>query len=375
MYLITATNMTARHYITATLSGLAMIALLSRCGAAAHESDASASGTEVPAPTETFSLKKDKFSTTLQIPGELIAFQQVDIYAKVTSFVKELKVDIGSEVSEGQLLMVLEAPELSSQMLAAESRLKSQEAIYAASNANYNRLVETSKTPGTVSQNDLDMAQAKKSSDLANLEAARAGSKEISTIKGYLEIRAPFSGIITARNVNLGAYVGPAGKGSEFPLLTLQQQKQLRLAVSVPEAYTGYLKQEDEISFKVRSQPAEVYKAKVKRMAGALDLRLRSERIEMDVMNENKSLLPGTVAEVTIPLTAKDSTFVVPKTALVNSSEGLFVIKVVNGKAQRVSVKKGRDINDQSEVFGELKLNDRLITKGSEEIKDGQEVK
>jgi len=365
--------------MTATLSALAMIALLSRCGASAHESDAS-KGTatdkgEASAPTETFLLKKDKFSTTLQLPGELIAFQQVDIYAKVTSFVKELKVDIGSEVSEGQLLMLLEAPELSSQMLAAESRLKSQEAIYAASNANYNRLVETSKTPGTVSQNDLDMAQAKKSSDFANLEAARAASKEIATIKGYLEIRAPFSGIITARNVNLGAYVGPAGKGSEFPLLTLQQQKQLRLAVSVPEAYTGCLKQEDEISFKVRSQPSEVYKARVKRMAGALDLRLRSERIEMDVVNENKSLLPGTVAEVSIPLTAKDSTFVVPKTAIVNSSEGLFVIRVVNGKAQRVSVKKGRDINDQSEVFGELQMNDRLITKGSEEIRDGQEVK
>lgn len=368
--------MTARHYITTTLSGLALIALLSRCGASAHESDASKKAEEAaPAPTETFLLKKDKFSTTLRIPGELIAFQQVDLYAKVTSFVKELKVDIGSEVSEGQLLMVLEAPELSSQMLAAESRLKSQEAIYAASNAGYNRLVETSKTPGTVSQNDLDMAQARKSSDLANLEAARAGYKEISTVKGYLEIRAPFSGIITARNVNPGAYVGPAGKGSEFPLLTLQQQKKLRLAVSVPEAYTGYLKQDDEISFSVRSQPSEVYKARVKRMAGALDLRLRSERIEMDVLNEDKTLLPGTVAEVSIPLTAKDSSFVVPKTALVNSSEGLFVIKVVNGKAQRVTVKKGRDINEQSEVFGELQLNDKLITKGSEEIKDGQEVR
>jgi membrane fusion protein (multidrug efflux system) len=370
--------MTSRNYIASTLSGLLMLSLLTGCGAAAHESDASkssATGAEAPAPTETFLLKKDKFSTTLQIPGELIAYQQVDVYAKVTSFVKELKVDIGSEVSEGQLLMILEAPELTSQMLAAESRLKSQEAIYTASNANYNRLVETSKTPGTVSQNDLDMAQAKKSSDLANLEAARAGSKEISTIKGYLEIRAPFSGIITARNVNLGAYVGPSGKGSEFPLLTLQQQKQLRLAVSVPEAYTGYLKQEDEISFKVRSQPAEIYKAKVKRMAGALDLRLRSERIEMDVMNENKTLLPGTVAEVTIPLTAKDSTFVVPKTAVVNSSEGMFVIKVVNGKAHRINVKKGRDINDQSEIFGELQMNDRLLSKASEEIKEGTEVK
>lgn len=366
--------MTSRYTITTILSGFLLLGLLSGCGASAHESQEQKSE-EAPAAIETFVLKKDKFSTTLQIPGELIAYQQVDIYAKVTSFVKELKVDIGSEVSEGQLLMLLEAPELSSQMLAAESRLKSQEAIYAASNASYNRLIETSKTPGTVSQNDLDLALAKKNSDLANLEAARANSKEISTMRGYLEIRAPFSGIITARNVNLGAYVGPSGKGSEFPLLTLQQQKQLRLAVSVPEAFTGYLKQDDEVSFKVRSQPSEVYKARVKRMAGALDLRLRAERIEMDVVNENKALLPGTVAEVTIPLAAKDSTFVVPKTAIVNSSEGVFVIRVVNGKAQRVSVKKGRDINDQSEVFGELQVNDKLITKGSEEIKEGAEVK
>lgn len=374
MFLLQTNPMTPFKYITPVFSGLLIIGLLSRCGAAAHESEA-AKAEEAPAHLETFPLKKDKFSATIQIPGELIAYQQVDVYAKVTSFVKELKVDIGSEVSEGQLLMILEAPELSSQMLAAESRLKSQEAIYMASLANYDRLVETSKTPGTVSQNDLDMAQARKNSDLANLEAARAGSKEISTIKGYLEIRAPFSGIITARNVNLGAYVGPSGKGSEFPLLTLQQQKQLRLAVSIPEAFTGYLKQDDEISFKVRSQPGQVYKARVKRMAGALDLRLRSERIEMDVMNEDKKLLPGTVAEVSIPLMAKDSTFVVPKTALVNSSEGLFVIRVVNGKAQRVNVKKGRDINDQSEIFGELQLNDQLITKGSEEIKEGAEVK
>ena len=361
-------------YISIALSGFLISGLLSGCGAAAHETEGDKTA-EASAAIETFPLKKDKFSTTIQMPGELIAYQQVDIYAKVTSFVKELKVDIGSEVSEGQLLMVLEAPELTSQMSAAESRLKSQEAIYAASNANYNRLLETSKTPGTVSQNDLDIAQAKKNSDLANLDAARASSKEISIIRDYLEIRAPFSGIITSRNVNLGAYVGPSGKGSEFPLLTLQQQKQLRLAVSIPEAFTGYLKQDDEISFKVRSQPGELYKAKVKRMAGALDLRLRSERVEMDVANEDKKLLPGTVAEVIIPLMAKDSSFTIPKTALVNSTEGLFVIKVVNHKAERINVKKGRDINDNVEIFGDLHLNDILIVKGSEEIKQGQEVK
>jgi membrane fusion protein (multidrug efflux system) len=364
--------MKKNKYIYHTLTSLLTLILLSACGSSGATEEAA---TETSAVTETFLLKKDKFSTNIQIPGELLAFQQVDIYAKVTSFVKELKVDIGSEVTEGQLLMVLEAPELLSQLSASESRLKSQEATYSASNANYNRLIETSKTPGTVSQNDLDMALAKKNSDLANLEAARAGSKEVSVMRNYLEIRAPFSGIITSRNVNLGAYVGPSGKGSEFPLFTLQQQKRLRLAVSVPEAFAGYLKQDDEISFKVRSQPAEIFKAKVKRMAGALDLRLRSERIEMDVMNENKKLLPGMVAEVSIALSAQDSSFVVPKTALVNSNEGVYVIKVANHKAERIEVKKGRDINDQVEIFGSLSQNDIFIAKANEEIKNGTDVK
>lgn len=365
--------MNSIKHITIALSGFLVLGLISSCGSSEHEQ--AIDSPEVATAPETFLLKKDKFSTTIQIPGELIAYQQVDIYAKVTSFVKELKVDIGSEVTEGQLLMVLEAPELLSQLSASESRLKSQEATYAASNANYNRLVETSKTPGTVSQNDLDMAEAKKNSDFANLEAARATSKEVSVMKNYLEIRAPFNGVITSRNVNLGAYVGPSGKGSEFPLLTLQQQKQLRLVVSVPEAFASYLKMDDEISFKVRSQPAEVFKARVKRMAGALDLRLRSERIEMDVMNDNKKLLPGTVAEVSLPLSAQDSSFVVPKTALINSAEGVFVIKVVAQKTQRIAVKKGRDINDNVEIFGDLQTQDKLISKASEEIKDGTTIK
>lgn len=324
---------------------------------------------------ETFLLKKDKFSTYLQLPGELLAFRQVDLYAKVTSFVKELHVDIGSGVTEGQLLMTLEAPELLSQLAAAESRLRSVEAGFTASDATLSRMKEAGKIPGTVSQNDIDQATARRNADLSNLEAARAAYKEIGVMKSYLEIRAPFSGIITARNVNPGAYVGPSGKGSEFPLLTLQEQKQLRLAVSIPEAYTGYLNTGDEVSFKVRSLPAETFKAAVKRMAGALDVRLRSERIEMDVDNSGTKLLPGSVADVRIPLTAKDSSFVVPKTALVNSNEGLYVIRVKDHKTERVTVKKGRDIGEKTEVFGELLLNDVLLTKASEEIKDGTPVK
>ncbi|TEB41357.1 HlyD family efflux transporter periplasmic adaptor subunit, partial [Flavobacterium circumlabens] len=149
-----------------------------------------------------------------------------------------------------------------------------------------------------------------------------------------------------ARNVNLGTYVGPSGKGSDLPLLTIQQQDKLRLAVSVPELYTGYLHNGDEMSFNVKSLP-ETFKATITRMSGALDLKLRSERVEMDVHNTTKNLLPGMVAEVLLPLNAKDSTFVIPNTALVNSAEGIFVIKVVNHKATRIDVKRGREIDDK----------------------------
>jgi membrane fusion protein, multidrug efflux system len=326
---------------------------------------------EIEPKTETFLLQKEKLSTELRLPAELSGFQQVDLYAKVSSFVKLLKVDIGSEVKKGQLLIVLEAPEISSQLAAAESRLKSMQAIYETSKSTYNRLYETSKVEGTISKNDLEMASGKKNSDYAQYQAAIAAHKEVGIMRGYLEIRAPFNGVVAARNVNLGTFVGP---GSSSPLLTIQQQDKLRLAVSIPELYTGYLHQGDEMSFNVKSLP-ETFKAKIQRMSGALDLKLRSERVEMDVHNTKGNLLPGMVAEVVLPLNAKDSTFVVTKSALVISAEGTFVIKVVNHKATRVEVKKGREIDDKIEIFGDLNLNDKLVKMASEEIKEGDVIK
>jgi RND family efflux transporter MFP subunit len=323
---------------------------------------------------EVFSLKKEKLSSALQIPGELIAYQQVDLYAKVNSFVKKLYVDVGSEVNTGSLLVSMEAPELYSQLAGAESRLQAQEAVYLASKANYDRLYETSQTPGTVSQNDIDQALAKKNSDLAQLNAAKSAYKEIADTRNYLEIRAPFNGVISTRNINPGAYVGPSGKGSEFPLFTLQEQKRLRLVISVPEAYTSYFNNKVQVSFSVKAYPDRKFTAMVKRLAGALDNRLRSERIEMDVINNDKKLLPGMVAEVHIPLPATDSTFVVPKTALVNSTERVFVIKVVDSKAVWVDVKKGREEASNTEVYGNLNTGDQLVKTASEEIRNGEAV-
>jgi len=360
--------------LTLWIQGMILLTLFSGCKEDAPVQSGDKAASTAAQPVATFPLQKEKLSTALQLPGELVAFQQVDLYAKISSFVKDLKVDIGSEVLPGQLLATLEAPELASQLAAAQSRLKSQEAVYTGSKSNYDRLVETSKTAGTVSQNDIDMAEAKKSSDFAQLEAARAYHKEITTMIGYLEIRAPFGGVISARNVNPGAYVGPSGKGSELPLFTLQEQKHLRLALSVPEAYTSYLRHEDEVSFRVKSLPGEIFHAKVKRMSGALDSRLRSERIEMDVINTSKRLLPGMVAEVNIALPARDSSFVVPKTALVSSAEGIYVIRSTQNKAERVPVKKGREAGDKTEIFGDLEVGDPMILKASEEIRNGADL-
>jgi len=325
------------------------------------------------AATATFVLEKGRFATSLSVPGELIAFQQVDLYAKVNSFVKKLYVDVGSEVREGDMLATMEAPELQSQLSSAESKMKSQEAVYIASKANYDRVVETSKTPGTISQNDIDQADARQKSDFAQWDAAKAAYNEVAETIKYLQIRAPFEGVISMRNVNPGAYVGPSGKGSELPLFTLQEQKHMRLVISVPEAYTGYLTDNEKVNFTVKALPNRPFAAQVRRLAGALDNHLRAERTEMDVYSNDKTLLPGMVAEVELPLPAKDSSFIVPSTAVVDGTERLFVIReTVDRRAEWVDVQTGRSQGGKTEIFSKgLKEGERLVRKGTEEIRDG----
>jgi RND family efflux transporter MFP subunit len=319
-------------------------------------------------------VEKGKLVSTIAVPGELIPYQEVDLYAKVNSYVKNLLVDIGSQVHKGQLLAILEAPEINSQLAEAESRIKQMEAIYIASKATYDRLYNTSKTPGTVSQNDLELAEAKKNSDLANVDAAKSSYKEVAANLNYLEIRAPFDGVITVRNVNLGAYVGPGGKGTD-PLFVLQDQNRMRLVVSVPENYTGGLSNKDVVTFTIGALPNQKFTAQVNRLAGALDEKLRSERLEMDVYNKDKKLLPHMYADVNVPLPSHDSTLIVPKTAVVTSTEKVFVIKVANQHAEWVEVKKGFSSGDQMEIYGKLEKGDQVVKKASDEIRDGSPVK
>jgi membrane fusion protein, multidrug efflux system len=347
------------------------VMLMESCGSAESKEE------KAPAPepeVEATHPVKGSLSSSIKLPGELVAFQQVDLYAKVSSFVKKLYADVGTEVKAGQVLVTMEAPEVNSQLSGAESRLKAQEAIYLSSKATYERLLETSKTPGTISPNDLDIALAKQKADLAQLDAARASYREIGDNRNYLEIRAPFSGVISARNVSAGAYVGPAGKGSDAPIFTLQEFKKLRLVVSVPEAYLPYFNDKTQVKFTVKSIANDTFTAKVSRASGALDTRLRSQRTEMDVENQPK-LLPGMVAEVSLPLAGDTATLLVPAKAVLRSTTGTFVIRVENGKTVWVPVKAGRSADDRTEVFGNISPDDVIIKTATEEVRNGAEIK
>ena len=368
-----------RSHITAAASLLSLVGVLSLSACHSEKKETSEQEQEAEAgvpPVETVILEKSKMASTLQIPGELAPYQQVSLYAKINSYVQKYLVDVGSEVHKGQLMIVLEAPEINSQLASAKARVKQMEAVYLASKANYDRLVNTAKTPGTIAQNDVDLAKARQASDFANVEAAKAGLQEVSTNLQYLQIRAPFDGVVSERNASMGAYVGPGGKGSDLPLFVVQQQKKLRLIISVPEMSTGALTGKEEVTFTVRALPEQQFTAKVKRFAGALDARLRSERLEMDVENPKKVLLPGMYAEVNLPLKSKDSSFVVPKTALVQSTEKLFVIRIVGDhKAQWVDVQKGLQSKDGVQVYSkDLKPGDKIVLSATDEIRDGGKV-
>jgi membrane fusion protein (multidrug efflux system) len=358
------------HKVFTSIALAAIPALFTGCSQSATQEPEE----QAPPSVEVIRLKKGGTSSSLKIPGELSPYQNVDLYAKVSSFVRKIYVDVGSFVKEGTLLASLEAPEFESQLAGAESRLKAQEAVYISSKANYERLLETSKTPGTVSPNDLDQAFSRQQSDAALLESAKASFREIEDTRRYLEIRAPFSGVISARNVSPGAYVGPSGKGSEVPLFSLVDQERLRLVLSIPEAYTHYIARGAGAEFSVKSLPGQSFEAQINRLAGALDNRLRAQRVELDVFNTDKKLLPGMIAEVTVPVNTSDSSFSVPVTSLLNSTLGTYVIRVKDKKAQWVPVTTGRNDAAQVEIIGDIREGDMLVKHVTEEIRDASEI-
>jgi len=322
---------------------------------------------------ETGTVSTKSVSGYVRLPGQLKPFNEVNIFAKINSFVKRINVDRGSLVHKGQLLAVLEAPEMASQVQSANARFLQVQESATASREKYRRLKEAAKEEGAVSPLDLDNALSKMKADDAVVQSERSNAASVQSIQAYLNIRAPFDGMIVQRNVSAGALVGP-GKSTDQPMLVLQDTHKLRLEVMIPENYVDKVDLKQKVSFVFNALPGKDNKAFISRSANALGTQ-RSEAIEIDVTNNDQRLKPGMYGEVKIPLIFGAKSLMVPNNAIVRSTEREYVIKVIDGKAVFADIKEGITGDESTEVFGNLKAGDRVVLHAGDEIKEGQVIK
>lgn len=329
-----------------------------------------------------------KLGTSVKLPGQLTAYEIVDIYPKVTGFVKSIKVDRGSRVTTGEAIAQLEAPELLAQRAEAESKFQSAQAQLlgaqaklAGDQATYQRMNAAARTPGVVAQNDLEIAQKTAQADQANVDglgksanAAQEALHAVSQLEAYLTITAPFDGQVTNRYVHPGALVGPGGGPGATAIVQIQTLTRHRLVVPVPEYDAAGIPEGTEVSFTVPSFPGRIFKAPIARISGAVDVKTRTMPVELDVHDPKAELDPGIFCDVAWPVRRAYPTLFVPTTAVGSDLERSFVIRVRNNRAEWVDVKTGVTTADLIEVFGDLSEGDAVATRGTDQIRSGTKV-
>jgi RND family efflux transporter MFP subunit len=321
-------------------------------------------------------------SRAIPLPGEIQPFLNVALRARVSGYVERVLVDRGSVVKEGDLLVELSAPEMKAQIAEAQSKVQAAqaeltqaEAQLAAAQSTFDRMKEAAKTPGAIAGNELivaekqvDAAKALINSRKEASQAAQANVQTLKSLEAYLNITAPFAGVVTERTVHPGALVGP---GSNEPLLTLQQVSRLRLTVAVPEENVGAIAKGAKVTFQVPAYPERSFSGAIARPAQVLDQKTRSMAVELDVMNPDKALAPGMYATVKWPVHRAQPALYVPKTSVVTTTERTFVIRDKKGKAEWVNVSKGAADGDFIEVIGPLQAGDKVVKRASDELREG----
>lgn len=303
-----------------------------------------------------------RLETTERLPAELAPWQVVAIYPKIQGFVQEIPVDRGSVVRRGQLLVRLSAPELAAQTAQARATMLGDKATF-------ERLRVASRTPGAVSTNELELAQALFKGD-------REKVNSLETLVSYLVVLAPFDGIITERNVHPGALVGPPGGPlqSAVPMLRIEQISHLRLMIPVPEAAVGAIAEGAKVKFEVSAWQGRDFTGTISRLSHWVDPKTRTMAVEADVYQSQPTLDPGMFAEVRWPLRGQTPSLFVPASAVVETAEATFVERVRGGKVERVPVRRGSTMGDMVEVFGALEPGDLVLARGSEDLLNGTEV-
>jgi RND family efflux transporter MFP subunit len=352
-----------------SLTLLVLVSLCSGCGGNGKQdakiaSNAAAIEDTVPV----FILKTDTLKKIVELPGELLPYEQTDLYAKISGFVRTMKVDIGDRVHKGQTLAILEAPEVNTKFAEAGYSVQAAKAKWTASKDNYDRLYRASRnpSPGIVAPVDLERSHGEMMADSAVYEAARQQAKAYKEVSGYLYITAPFDGVITARKADPGALVGVNAM-----LLTIQNNNTLRLRVAVPEMYVASAGKVRNILFSVDAYPEQQFSGVLARKTETVDPDTRTELWEFTIDNRKHLLKAGVFARTKINITRSAPSYVIPSSAIATTLERKFVIKVIDGKAGWVDVRQGMTTDTGIEIFGNLKTGDTLLVKATDERKPG----
>ncbi len=374
--------------LTRTIAIFASLGLLISCG----KDDAPAAKAVPPEPAAKVQVTKvvaQKLALTVHLPGEIEPYEVVAVFPKVTGFVKSISVDRGSHVKEGQRIAQLEAPELVAQRSEAQSKFQAAQAQLAAADAKvasdegtYEHLKAAAATPGVVAGNDLFVAQKALDADRAqlkaqqeNVNAAQQSLQALTQTEAYLQVNAPFDGVVTERNVHPGALVGPAGApGSALPMLRIETLSRLRVVVPVPETYAAGVPEGTKVEFTVPSFPGRTFSGTIARIAHSVDIKTRTMPVELEAANVRGELSPGTFSDVLWPVRRSYPTLFVPMSSVANTLERAFVVRIRDGKSEWVDVKTGVTVDKMTEVFGDLHEGDTVAVRGTDELRVGTAV-
>jgi RND family efflux transporter MFP subunit len=308
------------------------------------------------------------------LPGNVQPFISSPVYARTNGYLRKWYFDIGAHVKKGQLLAVIETPEVDQQLEQSLSNLNTAKANLALAEITKNRYQGLLKT-NAVAQQDVDNAVGTYNANKAIVDANQANVKQLQAMQSFEKIYAPFDGVITARNTDIGDLINSGNSSNvKTDLFQIAQPGTLRVYVNVPEEYSQGVKAGMTADLSLAEFPGRKFQGKLVRTADAINVTTRTLLVEIDVDNPTGTLLTGSYAEVHLAVPTQSSTFLLPVNTLLFRSEGLRVGIVKDGKVVLTAVTPGHDFGNQIEIVAGLKPNDQVIVNPPDSIVDGQAV-
>jgi RND family efflux transporter MFP subunit len=308
------------------------------------------------------------------LPGNVQPFITSPVYARTNGYLKKWYFDIGAHVKKGQLLAVIETPEVDQQLQQARSNLSTAQAnleLATITKTRYQGLLKTH----AVAQQDADNAVGTYNANKAIVQADQAAVDQYAALVSFEKVYAPFDGVITARNTDIGDLINSGSSARvKTDLFHIVQPGMLRVYVNVPEEYSRGIKVGMTADLALAEFPGRTFQGNLVRTADSINMTTRTLLVEIDVANPTNTLLTGSYAEVHFKIPTQGSTFIIPVNTLIFRSEGLRVGVVKDDKVTLTSVTPGHDFGNQIEIVAGLKPEDQIIINPPDSIITGQQV-